>query len=104
MSYWGKIAVAQVRLLYSSTNVTTGAWVELVASISGSCSQITVFDSSGQTMELGVGPAGSEVIQFLVFPGGNGTQDLFIPQGSRVAIKAVSGTASSGELDLNCFN
>lgn len=100
----GKSAVTQARIAYSSTNVTTGAYVQLIASTPSAATSIQVFDSSGQTLQIGVGAAAAEVEQFIVIPGGNGFVNLAIPSGSRIAIKAVSGTANSGEIDINLFN
>lgn len=88
---------------YSSTNVTTSAYVEMISSLSVNASGIFIFDSSGQTLLLGVGSAGNEVVYTLVEPGGNGFVPLFIPKGSRVALKALSATASSGYFDITFF-
>lgn len=96
--------VTQTRLDYSSTNVTTSAWVQLVASLQASTDNISIFDSSGQAMELGIGAAGHEVVAFLIPPGGNGQMDFWIPQGSRISVKAVSATANTGELEINYFS
>lgn len=98
------IANAPIRNDYSTTNVTTSAYVQLVASTTLQANEIEIFDSSGQTLVLAVGSAGSEVNQVHVFPGGNGRIPLLIPSGSRLAIKAVSATASVGELNINFYN
>lgn len=90
-----------VRNAYVSVNVTTGAWVQLVASTAREATAIEIFDSSGQTLKLGVGGSGSEVTLVTVFPGGNGFIPVDIPQGSRVSIRAITGTANTGELDLD---
>ena len=86
---------------YSTTNVTTSAYVQLVASTSSAINQLQIFDSSGQALYLATGAAGSEVNQLVIFPGGNGTIALAIPASTRIAIKAISGTASSGSLYIN---
>lgn len=97
----GKTYATSVRNVYSSTNVTTGAWVELIASTANATSCITVFDSSGQTMEIGVGAAASETRQLIIPPGGlSGCVPLLIAQSARVSIRAISATASVGEIDL----
>ena len=89
---------------YSSTSVTTGAWVELIASTTDEVRALGVFDSSGQVLELGIGAAGSEVRKFLIFPGGNGRADgVRIASGSRISIKAVDGDASAGFLAINLY-
>ena len=95
--------VTQHRTIYSSTNVTTGAFVQIIASTPFTATGLDIFDSSGQTLELAVGAPGSESIQFIIFPGGNGFVPIRIPKGSRVSLKALSATANSGEQDLNLY-
>lgn len=92
------------RNVYSSTNVTSGAWVQLIASTASITNAIDVFDSSGQTLELGTGAAASETRLILIYPGGNGPQPVKIPASTRISIRAVSGTANTGELDINLLN
>jgi hypothetical protein len=55
-------------------------------------------------MALATGGAGSEVIQCYIFPGGNGPIPLAIASGVRVSVKAISATASVGEIDINFFS
>jgi hypothetical protein len=94
----------RVRIVYSSTNVTTGAWVQLLASIGATAiKEIEIFDSSGETLELGVGAAGSEVSNSYIVPGGNGRIPMQIAALSRLSVKAVSATANSGELVINLY-
>lgn len=95
---------APVRNDYTSVNVTTAAYVQLVASTTSTTNMVEVFDSSGQTLALAVGAVASEVIQFYITPGGNGQVPLAIPSGSRVSIKAISATASVGEIDVNFYS
>jgi hypothetical protein len=99
----GKAVVNTARNDYSSVNVTTGAWTELVASTSAAIIEIEIFDSSGSTLELGTGAAAAEARLLLVTPGGNGRVPVAIAAGTRVSIRAVSGTASAGEICLNCY-
>lgn len=88
-----------IRNDYSSVNVTTAAYVQLVASTASNINRLYIFDSSGQDFVLAVGAAASEVDQIRIPPGGLDTVvDLFIPSGSRISIKASSATASSGLL------
>jgi len=88
---------------YSGGSVTTGSWVQLIASTTSAISEIEIFDSSGQTLELGVGGSGSEVRKLLITPGGNGRIPCVIAAGSRISIRAVSATASVGENDINAY-
>lgn len=100
----GRSVVTTVRNDYSSTNVTTGAWVQLIASTASEINELSIFDSSGETLELGTGAAASETRLMLIFPGGNGREPVQIPSGTRVSIRAVSATASVGELDINFYS
>lgn len=92
-----------VRNDYSSVNVTTAAYVTLIASTAQAYKQFEIFDSSGQTLVIAFGAAASEVNQFLVFPGGNGAIRKSVPSGTRVSIKAVSANATVGEIALNLY-
>lgn len=95
----------KIRLVYSSTNVTTAAWVQIDAATLTFATKIEIFDSSGQTMKLGTGTAGNEVdLPLIITPGGNGLIPVQIPQGKRLVVRAVSGTANTGELDINIYN
>jgi len=100
----GRSVVTTVRNDYSSTNVTTGAWVQLIASTASEINELSIFDSSGETLELGTGAAAAETRLMLIFPGGNGREPVQIPSGTRVSIRAVSATASVGELDINFYS
>ena len=99
----GRSVVTTVRNDYTSVNVTTGAWVQLIASTGATVNEIEIFDSSGQTLELGTGAAAAETRLILVFPGGNGRVPTAIASGTRVSIRAVSATADVGELDINLY-
>jgi hypothetical protein len=99
----GKTPFTNVRVNYSTNNVTTTAYTQLVASTSQAATAMEVFDSSGQTLFFAFGGAGSEVNKVLDYPGGNGFIPLAIPAGTRLSITAVSGAATSGELDLNLY-
>ncbi len=100
----GNASVEIIRNDYTGTSVTTGAYVELVASTSGVINHLDIFDSSGETLVFAVGAAAAEVDQFNITPGGNGKINLAIPAASRLSVKAVSATASVGELDINAFS
>jgi hypothetical protein len=94
--------VQTIRNVYSSTNVTTGAWVQLDASLDYTSNYIELFDSSGSALELGIGPSGSEVRVALIPPGGFAvTQKLRFDQGQRLAIRAVDANATTGQLIIN---
>jgi hypothetical protein len=95
-------ANAPVYNVYSTTNITTSAYTQLIASTTSATNYVDIFDSSGQGMILAVGAAGSEVIQAYISPGGDEFA-LQIPAGSRVAYKALTANATTGYLLLNLF-
>jgi len=87
----GDIADSAVK---NSGTVTSGAWVQLIASTAAAAKKLLVFDSSGYSLELGVGAAASEVRKLIIPPGGlNGPIPLAIPAGSRISIRAINTTA-----------
>ncbi len=100
----GSTVVNKSRNDYTSTSVTTSAYVQVLASTSSAISAIEIFDSSGQTLVLATGGAGSEVDQMYILPGGNGRIPFTIAASTRVSIKAVSGTASVGENTINYYS
>lgn len=93
------------RTVYSTTNVGTSNWVVLVASTIANVTSISCFDSSGQTLKLGIAPVGadadSERDLLIIPPGGFYPLAAYVPVGYRISIKALSATASQGENDLN---
>lgn len=85
---------------YSSVNVTTAAYTQLIASTTSATTYVDIFDSSGQAMILATGGAGSETVQAYIPPGGD-SFSFAIPASTRVAIKALTATATSGYILLN---
>lgn len=97
----GRVYADSARNVYSSVNVTTAAWTQLIASTSATINAFMLFDSSGQTLELGVGGSGSETRLCIIPPGGfAGAIPITIPSGSRLSVKAISGTADVGEINF----
>lgn len=93
-----------IRNDYSSTNVTTGAYVELIASTANAVKEIEIFDSSGETLKLALGAAASEVDKLLIVPGGNERVPFQMAAGSRLSVRAVSANATTGELIINFYS
>lgn len=105
MSSYPGVPVQTLRNAYASVNVNTSAWVELDASIDKDVTTMEIFDSSGETLKLSIGPAsGSEVDTIHIMPGGNGLISLMMNQGQRLAIRAVSANATVGELIINMYS
>lgn len=86
---------------YSTGNVTTAAWTQVIASVAADFNLVCITDQSGQVMELGVGASSSEIRIFMIAPGFSGCIPLRVVAGSRLSVKAVSATASSGYLTIS---
>ena len=93
------------RLAYSSSNVTSGAWVQLIASTAATINQLKIFHSCGYGIELGTGAAASETRKLLIPPGGfDSDVNLAIASGTRISLRALSTTCDTGEIILTGLN
>jgi hypothetical protein len=86
---------------YSINGINSSGWSEIVTSLANAVSRLHIFDSSGFPVMLAVGAIGSEQEVFRISPGGDGLVDLLIAAGSRLSIKATSGTIYDGNLQIN---
>lgn len=82
-------------LAYATTNVTTSAYVTLVASIPA-CSKIQILDTSGKILKLAIGAAGSEIDICTCPVTGSIVVPTYIPAGQRLSIKAIDASATTG--------
>jgi hypothetical protein len=100
-----RACVGRIKHGYEASPVTSGGWVELVAALESDVRALEIFDSSGEVMDIGMGPAGSEVVLFQVPRGGNTPQ--LVPQllnaGMRLVVRAQAETAAVGELLINLY-
>lgn len=104
VSISGKAALGPVHVDFSSTNVTTGGYVELVTSTVSAITLIHVDSICGNSIKLAVGGSGSEVDQFTIPRGASNDFPLAIPSGSRISAEALSGDCTAGDMDLSLFN
>lgn len=96
--------VQVIRNAYASTNVTTGAWVQLDSALNQNSNHLEIFDSSGSTLKLAIGAASAEVeLPFYIVPGGNGMIPVTLSAGQRLAIRAVDANATTGQLVINFY-
>lgn len=96
------VVLQTVNWNFAGTPVGIVAWVELSAALNGHTAWMEIFESSGNAMELGQGPAGSETRITLIPPGGFVVpQALVLPKSMRLSIRALTGTASTGQLLIN---
>ncbi len=89
----------------SSTNITTGAWVQLIAALTYGASAVEVINMSAQPLQLAMGGSGSEVaIAYTIPPGGSpGLIPAEFLAGARISTKAIGATVDSGYILLNFF-
>lgn len=83
-------------LSYSATNVSSSAYVTLFASTPTSVSKLEILDSSGQIMKIALGSAGNEMDICTAPVSGTILLPYFLPIGSRLSIRAVATSASTG--------
>lgn len=89
---------------YAGGNVTTGTWVQLIASTAAAINLLCLTDTSGQVMEIGTGAAASETRVFLIAQGWSGCIPLRIAASTRLAVRAVTASATSGYLTISGMN
>jgi len=86
---------------YSVNNINDTGWTEIVAATAAGIRKLHIFDSSGEFIRFATGAAAAEVEVFRIEPGGPGPVELLIPAGTRLSIRAVTGTISVGNLNIN---
>jgi len=101
----GAVPTQVIYNLFSSTNVTAGAWVELDAALNEHSSYAEINNTSTSILKLAIGGSGAEVeIPMYIMPsGGNGRIPFWLPKGARLAVRAVDATASTGFLIINLW-
>jgi len=88
----------------ASTNVTTSAYVTLSASISAQPSQLVIVNATSSVIKLAYGASGSEVDFVSVGPSSTTVVENIVrhlPSGARLAVEAVSASASSGYISVS---
>lgn len=89
---------------YSTTNVTTSAYVTLLNSTPIAVSKLQIGDSSGEQLKLAVGLAGQEVDICTVPVNGSLVVPIYLIAGQRLSIKSISATASNGYNTVTFLN
>lgn len=101
----GRTYADSVYLDYSSTNVTTGAWVEIDASTAAVINELFIDDTCGQVLELGTGAAAAETRKLLIPRGGlTSAVDLAIPAGTRLSLRAITDDCTAGDITITGLN
>lgn len=86
----------------TGTTITSGAYVQLTASLSAACSAIEVQNTSTKIIQIAVGGSGAEVVKYVIAPGVNSVIiPIEIKKASRLTAKAVTADATTGALVIN---
>lgn len=91
------------RNAFASTNVTTSAYVQMIASTVAETIAIAVAETSGQSFILAIGPSGGEVDTMEVPANCDFIRPLHIGKGTRLSLKSNNSTASTGEIIITLF-
>ncbi len=81
---------------YSSTNVTTSAYVQALASVPNNVGQLEVCDTSTKIVKIAKGASGSQVDLFTVWVSGCVVVPTFILKGETLWLRAVDANATTG--------
>lgn len=80
----------------ASTNITTSAYVQLIASTSAQITEICMANTTGSILKIATGASSSEVDRLYLPPSSSGCFDVFIAASTRISLEALDVTASTG--------
>ncbi len=101
--------VGTIYLNCASTNITTSAWVQLIASIPLAATGIEIFNPSDAKIQLSFGPAGSEtlaqyLVPYTIIPGGStGVLPVEVPCKTRLSVQAIDQNVTGDYFVINFF-
>jgi hypothetical protein len=87
-----------------TASITTGAYTEVVASLSANVKTLDIFNSTGEALYLATGAAGSESDKYIIPPGGPGIIPIRFKAGTRISVKAIDSNTTTGngeQLNIN---
>lgn len=90
-----------VRIDFSSSNISTSSYTELISSTSAITRKISIFLGTGTPMYLAVGASSSEVDKFIISPGMDRTIEVNIPAGSRLSLKSIGSAITASTMIVN---
>lgn len=92
------------RIAFATTNVTTAAYVTLIAATAKDNIAISFQETSGQSFILAIGPAGSEVDTMIIPSTAYAIWPFHVAKGTRLSLKSYNATASTGEFTTTLYN
>ena len=88
---------------FASISLVAG-YTQVIASTGTAITKLLVTNNSSIAIHIATGAAASEVSRYLVMPGEAGvTVPLQIASGTRIAIRTISGTLTSGQFAMSAF-
>lgn len=103
LSAFGLDAVQKISVDAASTNIPSGSYLELDASLDAKVNYIEVANSTTQTCYLAVGAASSEQdLKMYLFPYGFQRSYVKIAKGVRLSARCIAA-ATTGRLSLNFY-
>lgn len=95
--------LAFARVDYSSSNVTTAAYTEIIGDIGATAGKkVIIFHASGTPLLLATGAAAAEADRMMVIPGGfNHPVEIEIAANARISVKAIGANVTSGQIIIN---
>lgn len=91
----------------AATNVTTAAWVEIIAATTMSCDAIAVDNTSDAVLQVSIGAVGAEDNAILPFYFKACEESTMLPcpiaKGKRISVKAVNHNVTYGDIVINTF-
>lgn len=95
--------VHSIRHDYVANPVDSVSYFQIESDLPNNVRAVEIFDSSGSTVELAYGPAGSEVRAIQIVPGGNELRPLILNRGMALSLKSLSADAVAGECTINFY-
>ena len=100
-------ASAPASLGFVANNVTTAAYTEVIHSLSEPCSAVSIINTSASPIIVAIGASGSEVNTYIVAEVAAVPNPDLIPwnilPGTRISVKALVATATTGSFTMNFF-
>lgn len=87
----------------SSNNITTSAYLQLIASTANAINSMCISDSSGHIIIVATGAAASEIDRIYLPAGGSGCFNFNVPSATRITLKAIDADATSGYFVLTGY-
>lgn len=98
----GGLGIVPSLLNAATSNIGTAAYTTGIASTAAAATWVSVYNPSASFLTLATGAAASEVDKLYIGASGwSGPFPLYLPAGTRVSLKSIVSTVSSGDVLIN---